>query len=451
MKPLSLKLRLIFSFLFVAGAVWAASGLLAWAESREQMDEFFDSYQLMLARQLSTADWKNTNPATQKSINHIINDLNDDGEEDDEALGLAVFDANGKMIFNDNKHGRLFQYNPHASGFINQPLGRKKKLWRIVWIKSIDKQYTIAIGQEMEYRDEAALEMVEETFIPWSLGLMVLLIVMIALINREFMPLKKIAENLANRESDNLAPLKNDNIPQEVAPLVQAMNGLFARIDGMLQRERSFIADSAHELRSPLTALKVQLDVAELAGDDQKMQQTALQNLREGIERSSRLVEQMLALSKLESSGANKSEEELNWPLILDNVVLEHKEMAQLKNIAIKTDCRPPLFLQRGQGFLWSLLLRNLLDNAIRYSQEDAVINIELDCQKLKVSNDKTAIDDCHLPRLGERFFRPAGQKTTGSGLGLSIVEKIAALHNCQTVYHYEHGVFSVIIAAKES
>ena len=446
MKNLSLKLRLIFSFLIVAGAVWGASGLMAWSESREQMDEFFDTYQLMLARQLSTADWKNINPGTQKSINHLINDLDDDGEEDDEALGLAVFDTTGKMIFHDDEHGRYFQYKPGISGFTNQPLGHKHKMWRIVWIKSIDGKYTIAIGQEMEYRDEAALEMVEETFIPWGCGLIVLLIVMIALINKEFVPLKKIAQNLAERKPDDLAPLKNEHIPQEVAPLVAAMNSLFARISEMLQRERSFISDAAHELRSPLTALKVQLDVAELAADDPAMQQTALKNLSEGIERSTRLVEQMLALSKIESSPAINDDEDLNWAMLIGNAAAEQKKEAACKNIDIITAIDTSFPLTRGQSFLCSLLLRNLLDNAIRYSQNGAQIKIDLSAECLKISNNKTSIEGKHLPRLGERFFRPAGQKTNGSGLGLSIVEKIAALHNCKVAYSYYDKTFCVTI-----
>lgn len=448
MKNLSLKLRLIISFLIIAAVVWSASGFLAWNESKEQADEFFDTYQLMLARQLSAADWQNIKPDTQKNIDDIIDDLEDDGDEEDEAIGFAVFDKQGKMIFHDNENGKYFVYNP-ASGFINQPLGRKKDMWRMVWMESSDGKYMIAVGQELEYRDEVALEMVEETFVPWVCGLAVLFLAIIILISKEFRPLKKLAYDLTARKPDDLSPLSEECVPQEILPLVKAMNDLLKKIAEMLKRERSFIADSAHELRSPLTALKVQLDVAEMADDDRPTQQQALKNLREGIERSSRLVEQLLALSKLESGNASGDNEELNWELMLGNAIEEQQSNAKLKNISFTTDIKKPEFVQHGQSFLWALLLRNLLDNAVRYSGEGADITLELNEKSLTCRNNKVKIEKEHLARLGERFFRPAGQKAQGSGLGLSIVEKIAALHNCCVAYNADDDVFSVIITKK--
>ncbi len=447
MKKLSLKVRLILSFLGIAAAIWIASGIVVWFESREQMDEFFDTYQLMLARQLSTADWKDVN---QRKVDKLIDDLDDDGEEEDEALGLAVFDANGQMVFHDDEHGKNFQYNPHASGFENQPLGRKQKMWRLVWIKSIDGKHTIAIGQEMEYRNEAAFELVEETLIPWSCGLALLLLAIIWLITREFRPLNKTAKEITLRNPDDLSPLTQENIPQEIKPLINAMNDLLARLNNMLQRERSFIADSAHELRSPLTALKVQLEVAELSAGDKEAQQKALDNLKEGIERSTHLVEQMLALSKLETENKAVDDDVLDWENLIQKAINEQQDMIQNKQITINKNVALPCFLTRGQTFLWSLLLRNLLDNAIRYSDEGAQIEIMLTAESLIVSNNKTKVEKEHLARLGERFFRPSGQKVKGSGLGLSIVEKIATLHNCKVDYSYNDAVFSVIISVRD-
>ena len=209
MKKLSLKLRLILFFLIIAGAVWAASGVLAWLESREQTDEFFDTYQLMLARQLATADWSNIKPGTQKSIDKIIDKLEDDGDEEDEAIGLAVFDSHGNMVFHDNENGRHFRYAP-ASGFVDQMIDEEDEMWRIVWVTSTDDRYAVAVGQEIEFRHDIALEMIEATFIPWICGLGILLVAIVGLISKEFLPLKKLAQNIAERESDNLAPLEEN-------------------------------------------------------------------------------------------------------------------------------------------------------------------------------------------------------------------------------------------------
>lgn len=448
MKKLSLKLRLIISFFLVASGIWSGSAILSWYESREYMDEFYDTYQLLLARQLSTADWSNIKPGTQNQVNYIIEELEDDGDDEDESLGFAVFNKDGQMIFNDDEDGKSFNYAARGSGFKNQPAGSKGKMWRIIWVKSVDGDYTIAVGQELKYRNKAAVELVEEAVVPWLIGLGIMLIAIIILVSRELKPLKKITKNLSKRKPNDFTPLTKEDVPQEILPLIEAMNSLFIRIEQMIKRERSFIADSAHELRSPLTALKVQLEVAELAYEDKEAHAKALHNVGQGIERASRLVEQLLALSRLESNGFQNSEEKelLDWKKIIETAVEEQKETAKTKNISIETSLAEKGPIEQGKSMLWALLMRNLLDNAIRYSDKGSMIKIELTPKELKVSNNGVSLDKKHLNRLGERFFRPAGQQVSGSGLGLSIIEKIAELHHCRAKYDCADDTFIVTI-----
>lgn len=447
MKKMSLRLRLIISFLIVSTCVWSAAAVISWQESRDQMDEFFDTYQLLLARQLSTADWTNLTADMQKKSNRLIENVDDDGEEEDEALGFAVFNRRGEMIFNDDENDRDFIYSPEASGFVNQKIGRKKDMWRIFWLTSADKNFTIAVGQELEFRDDAALELVEETLLPWLVGLSVLLLAVIWMVSRELRPLRRIADELSERDSDNLHPLSLSGQASEILPLIKAINTQFSRIEQMLQRERGFISDSAHELRSPLTALKVQLEVALLADDDAAARHQALQKLNQGIDRSTRLVEQLLALSRLDSAAAAANDEPLDWPALVNAAVNEQLPAAEEKKINIKTSTDGSAPTTCGQPLLWALLLRNLLDNAVRYSPEEAQISIELKDETLSVTNSNTVVAAEYLPRLKERFFRPAGQKSTGSGLGLSIVERIAELHRCRVALTNDDGNFRVTIS----
>lgn len=447
MKKMSLRLRLIISFLIVSTCVWTAAAVISWQESRDQMDEFFDTYQLLLARQLSTADWTNLTADMQKKSNRLIENVDDDGEEEDEALGFAVFNRRGEMIFNDDENGRDFIYTPEASGFVNQKIGRKKDMWRIFWLTSADKNFTIAVGQELEFRDDAALELVEETLLPWLVGLSVLLLAVIWMVSRELRPLRRIADELSERDSDNLHPLSLSGQASEILPLIKAINTQFSRIEQMLQRERGFISDSAHELRSPLTALKVQLEVAQLADDDAAARHQALQKLNQGIDRSTRLVEQLLALSRLDSAAAAANDEPLDWPALVNAAVNEQLPAAEEKKINVKTSTDGSAPTTCGQPLLWALLLRNLLDNAVRYSPEEAQISIELKDETLSVTNSNTVVAAEYLPRLKERFFRPAGQKSTGSGLGLSIVERIAELHRCQVALTNDDGNFRVTVS----
>lgn len=447
MKKMSLRLRLIISFLIVSTCVWTAAAVISRQESRDQMDEFFDTYQLLLARQLSTADWTNLTADMQKKSNRLIENVDDDGEEEDEALGFAVFNRRGEMIFNDDENGRDFIYTPEASGFVNQKIGRKKDMWRIFWLTSADKNFTIAVGQELEFRDDAALELVEETLLPWLVGLSVLLLAVIWMVSRELRPLRRIADELSERDSDNLHPLSLSGQASEILPLIKAINTQFSRIEQMLQRERGFISDSAHELRSPLTALKVQLEVAQLADDDAAARHQALQKLNQGIDRSTRLVEQLLALSRLDSAAAAANDEPLDWPALVNAAVNEQLPAAEEKKINIKTSTDGSAPTTCGQPLLWALLLRNLLDNAVRYSPEEAQISIELKDETLSVTNSNTVVAAEYLLRLKERFFRPAGQKSTGSGLGLSIVERIAELHRCRVALTNDDGNFRVTIS----
>lgn len=447
MKKMSLRLRLIISFLIVSTCVWTAAAVISWQESRDQMDEFFDTYQLLLARQLSTADWTNLTADMQKKSNRLIENVDDDGEEEDEALGFAVFNRRGEMIFNDDENGRDFIYTPEASGFVNQKIGRKKDMWRIFWLTSADKNFTIAVGQELEFRDDAALELVEETLLPWLVGLSVLLLAVIWMVSRELRPLRRIADELSERDSDNLHPLSLSGQASEILPLIKAINTQFSRIEQMLQRERGFISDSAHELRSPLTALKVQLEVAQLADDDAAARHQALQKLNQGIDRSTRLVEQLLALSRLDSAAAAANDEPLDWPALVNAAVNEQLPAAEEKKINVKTSTDGSAPTTCGQPLLWALLLRNLLDNAVRYSPEEAKISIELKDETLSVTNSNTVVAAEYLPRLKERFFRPAGQKSTGSGLGLSIVERIAELHRCRVALTNDDGNFRVTVS----
>ncbi len=447
MKKLSLKFRLIIFFGIISTVVWSAAALLSWYESREQLDEFFDTYQLVLAREFAAADWSRVGASTVREVNRIIDRLDDDGEEEDEALGFAVFDRSGRMIFHDGENGRDFTYTPDASGFRKHKIGRKNKPWRIVWLPSADGNYLIAVGQEEEFRNEAALDLIEETLPPWGAGLALILLFTVWMVHQELKPLKQIADNLEKRDADDFSPLDDSRAPAELLPLIRSGNRLFARTGQMIQNERSFIADSAHELRSPLAALKVQLEVAELSLDDAAALQRAFGNLKEGIERSARLVEQLLALSRLNSGSRQNIENEiLDWQSIVAKTQAEQAASVVEKNVTIVSDISDSPFLATGNGFLWSLLLRNLLDNAVRYSPNGASVAISLTTEALSVSNDGISLAPAMVARLGERFFRPAGQKETGSGLGLSIVEKIASLHGCHSQYRCENGVFTAEI-----
>lgn len=199
----------------------------------------------------------------------------------------------------------------------------------------------------------------------------------------------------------------------------------------MLERERGFIADSAHELRTPLTALKVQLEVLQLAQDDEYVRKEALLKLAAGIDRSARLVEQLLALSKAESSQQSAIKEKIFWPQVISPLMDEYQEAAEAKHINLYYSDNGSGPFAEGNPLLAALIVRNLFDNAVKYSPDGAEVRIETGNGTLSVINTPAQVAEKHLSLLGRRFYRPAGQKQTGSGLGLSIVSRISELYGC--------------------
>ena len=443
MSGLSLKTRLIIYFILIACTVFGCAGFLAWQETKEKADEFFDTYQLALARTLAGGNWHNITPQIQKQTNKLIKNIRN-ADEDDDAIGFAVFDTSGKKIFHDNENGKDFVFQDNIGKFISQKVDEDN--WRVIWLQSADNDFYIAVGQELEYREDMAWDMLEEFMLPWLAGLITLLLMISVLISYEFVPLKKLAKNLTFRKADDLTPLAEDKIPSEVRPLIQAMNCRMEQISELLQRERRFISDAAHELRTPLTALKIQLDVAKISTDDKTMQDSALQKIDLGLDRATRLVEQLLALSRLEASLNAIQEEDINWAQVVEQLVEEYHSEAEHKHQKIITEIKGEGPFVKGSKIMSVTLLRNLLDNAIKYAPIGAEIFINVDKNKLEVINSNTVIEEKYLSQLSERFFRLAGQNEKGSGLGLSIVECIAENYGCKLLFANKDKGFSVSI-----
>lgn len=420
----SLKLRLIIMFMVTALVVWVLAGMLSWRQSTAQLDEFFDTYQLLLARQLASADWENIDDAVLS-----VDDDFDDGDEEDEALGFAVFNAAGHLVFSDGENGRYFRFNPHSNGFTKTRLLDKKDKWRIVWVKTADERYYVAVGQALEFRQEAALKMVGQTLWPWLAGLCLLAVAVIFFVSREFRPIKILAAKLTQRESHDFIPLKTVGLPGEVLPLVNAINHQFQRIETMVKQERSFISDAAHELKSPLAALRVQAEVAGMTAHNPQKQQAALAKLIKGIDRAARLVEQLLALSCLEQQDRGEKVAVSLPALIQDEIAFCEALQGELMPEVFLKVAEGPALLDKGYPLMLTLLLRNLLDNACKYGSSGTKLHIDLSSRELRFVNTCGGIAPEYLARLSERFFRPPGQKQSGSGLGLSIVTRIAEIH----------------------
>lgn len=446
MKNRSLRLRLTVGFLLLSLLCWGAAVLGGWWQTQHNINQLFDTQQMLFAKRLAAINPERlssnplTLPETQKLLRHHR------GDQEDDALAFAIFSREGKMLLNDGDNGKDFPFHYQRDGFTDGRLKDDDDRWRLVWLTTADGHYIVAVGQEWEYRDELTRDLVRASLTPWLLALPVMLVLMLWLLSHELKPLKHIARQLRQRAAGDAAPLEAERVPQEVRPLLDELNQLFARTGAMLLRERRFTSDAAHELRSPLAALKVQAEVAQLAHDDTATLTHALRNLDVGIDRATRLVDQLLTLSRLDN-GQDLQKQLLEIQPLLQQAVADHYQQAREKGIELRLDAPEAPLRRLANPLLLALLVRNLLDNAIRYAPEGSRVALSLTEKSLTVSDNGPGIPANLLPRIGERFYRPPGQQQSGSGLGLSIVHHIARLHGMRvTLKNRDEGGLSATV-----
>jgi len=256
-------------------------------------------------------------------------------------------------------------------------------------------------------------------------------------VRRGTAPLRHLGQTLSRRSALDLAPLDLPAAPREMQPMLRAMNDLFARISALMQAERRFTADAAHELRMPIAAIRAQAQVA-LAEPDASLRQHALQATLLGCDRATRLVEQLLTLARLEA-GERPAFQALDLAQLLRQVLADLAPAAMQRGQMLSLDEAPASATLQGNEPLISALLRNLVDNALRYSPAGAREELRLQAMdastelkggwRLQVDDSGPGMSEAELQRLGERFYRVLGHEASGSGLGWTIAQRIAELH----------------------
>lgn len=247
---------------------------------------------------------------------------------------------------------------------------------------------------------------------------------------RGLRPLDAVAGQIAARQPDRLEPVTPASAPREIRPLVEAINGLFVRVGQALESERRFTADAAHELRTPLAALSAQAQVV-LRARDEVERDHAVEQLIASSRRAARLVEQLLTLARLDPDNA-AANETVRLDRLAEEVCATHGAEAMGKGIVLELDAMPATVT--GSTDMLRILLRNLVDNAIRYTPAGGRVTVAVAPGTVSVTDTGPGIPATERQRVFDRFHRLAGQETEGSGLGLSIVARIAERHGATIV-----------------
>ncbi len=427
-RPRSIQGRLLALLLGGVAAVWLAAAAITGFDVRHELDELLDAHLAQAAALL----------VVQQSgeIEH-----DDDRTVDAPSLHRyaprAVFQVfhEGHLVLRsaDAPQRPLVAEGPTASpGFTT--VTANGVVWRVFSTRGGENDVQVFVGERLDAREHIVRVALWGTLWPLALALPLLALLAWWAIRRGLQPLRSLGEQLAARTANTLQPVGIDDPPAEVAPLVQALNGLFSRIEGMLHSERRFTADAAHELRTPIAAIRAQAQVA-LAEADDARRQHALRATLQGCDRAARLVDQLLTLSRLEA-GAAVPMKPVDLNALVQQVVRDLTPQALRKQQDLGVESSSACVID-GDEMLLGALLRNLVDNAVRYGPAGARINVTTAAQHgqavLVVEDSGPGLSEHDIARLGERFARGSGHEESGSGLGWSIVRRIAQVHGFTT------------------
>ncbi|EIM40162.1 Sensor protein qseC [Acinetobacter sp. HA] len=285
-------------------------------------------------------------------------------------------------------------------------------------------QLQIQVSQQQNVRQELALELAGNMFLPYVLFLPFAVFGLGWMIRKNFQPLHDFKTELASRKAQELKPIEMKDYPLELEPTIQEMNHLFGRISLAQQEQRQFVADSAHELRTPLTALNLQLQILL----QHFPQSDSLHNLSQGVLRMQHLVNQLLSLAKQDASDSlTEPAQMLSLNQMTVACIEQMIQLALQKEIDLGVEQQQELRIQ-GQASTLHSIIYNLIDNAIKYTPKGGVINVSIFQQGqqaiLQIEDSGAGIDPTQFAQIRQRFYRIHNHAEIGSGLGLSIVDK---------------------------
>jgi two-component system OmpR family sensor kinase len=340
---------------------------------------------------------------------------------------IQVWDPFGSVVYISGNGVVLPQT---AAGF--RTLSADGQDWRIFTLNERDK--TIAVAAPVNIRSDRATSMALRILVPVLATIPLYGLLIWLIVGEGMRPLVQIAAAIRRRAPSSLEPLPQAGLPEEVAPMVSELNALLGRLREALEKQKRFTGDAAHELRSPLTALQMQLDRLERARSPEESRE-ARANLRAGMRRAGRLVEQLLTMARIDPEAAGESFAELDLAALAAQVAAELEPLAEAKRLQLRLEHMDPAHV-RGQPQALYTLVRNVLDNAIRYTPTAGSVSISVRAEKngilFQVDDTGPGIAPEERARVFDRFYRLPGSDAEGSGLGLAIVREIARTHGAE-------------------
>ncbi|MRW89925.1 two-component sensor histidine kinase [Duganella sp. FT80W] len=317
------------------------------------------------------------------------------------------------------------------SGF--STVGFRGERWRVY--SESASGYHVQVSQPIAVRQRIAAHMALRIAPPLLLLLPSMAMLIWVVVGRAMQPLDRLTQAVGGRTPQALQPLEMDGLPPELHQIVIALNGLLSKVEGAISAQRNFVADAAHELRSPLTALKLQLQLTERADSDQA-RGSGFRKVHERLDRATHLVQQLMTLARQEQNVMPPPHVACDLLKIARQVVADHTLYADSRRIDLGLSTTLATLPVRGAPDGLAIMLSNLVDNALRYTQPggqvDVAVGMEDGMPYLQVADNGPGVPEPDRARLFDRFYRPDGNEVWGSGLGLSIVKSVADAHQAR-------------------
>lgn len=434
----SIRMFLLVSISLLVIVVFILAAVASYNRARYETDELFDAELAQTARilrstlgmtaarngfssfkapDISTLDWKSMGGVSENIERTQL------GHAYERKIMFQVF-SQGKLVLRTDN-------SPLAQDWAPEEGFQKLHEWHLFTLVDADTSYTV--GERGDIRDEVARKIALSSLYPSLLALPVLLFFLMMALQRGLQPLRDLDKYIQTRNKDNLDTIELVTATDEILPIIESLNNLLARLRRSLESERRFTALASHEMRTPLAVLKVAAQNA-LKADDETSRIAMLKDIDVGVDRASRLISQLLTLSRLEQDSPG-------FEIVsLDILPLLREEIAALYPIALQRMQTIELIAEeesvqiRTIPQLFPLVIRNLIDNAIKYSPDHGYVQVRLFRKNggvhLWVDDSGLGIPPGERSRVFERFYRISGanEKTVGSGLGLAIVRRIAEL-----------------------
>jgi len=418
----SLRRRLFGLLLGGVSAAWLATMVFSYIDAHHEVDELFDA-QLAQAAQALLA-------LASHEDGEDIEDIGDAAHKYQRRLRFQIWRNDGVLLLHSNNAPQTPL--TAADGF--SETRDSDGHWRHFSQWNGRNSLQVQVSEDHHIRDDLIGHITWRLILPALFGLPLIGLWVWLATRQGLASLDDVASQIASRAPQQLHPLTPASAPIELKPILEALNGLFLRVEATLEAERRFTADAAHELRTPLAALQAQLQVARRARDDQERNQS-LEQLQIGLTRSAHLIEQMLQLARLDPESALPDARAVDLAILTEAVCAELGTQILERDLDFELTA-PPHITVTGQADWLRVLIRNLVDNAIRYTPAGGCIHVSLQARDgqvcLTVSDSGPGIPFAEREAVLRRFHRLNHGDQPGSGLGLSIVRRIAELHGAQ-------------------